>query len=381
MTECDLLPIPAPARPRRHWKRGMGSVRHKGGVWYMRYCVAGKRYEEKLPANSKAEAQAMLRGQLLKVDKGEFRADALTTRVADFYALIRDDYFVQGQRVQDLPQRWKHLEPVFGAQKARDVHEGAILRYSADRLREGATPATVQREISCLRRMFRLGVKHKLVTTIPAFPQVEQEGLNARQGIVEVQEFRKVCAVLPEHVRVLATVAYWTGARRGELLALEWRHVDLATGKVTLEAGMCKNKHPRSFFLPPAALHAVRLWKQRTKAWEFQHQATVRTVFHLNGQPIKSFRGAWDRAFDVAGVPRKLFHDLRRTAITNYVDSGMSKSIARGISGHRTENVFERYNIRDDDKDKQAAALAIAEWVQGKRNGAAMGKEVASENG
>jgi integrase len=277
-------------------------------------------------------------------------------------------------------KRWKHLEPVFGRQKARDVNEGAILRYSADRLREAATPATVQREISCLRRMFRLGVKHKLLTTIPAFPQVEQDGLNARQGIVEAEDFQRVCVVLPEHVRVLAIVGYWTGARKAELLALEWRHLDLTTGKVALEAGMCKNKHPRSFFLPPAALQAVRQWKRLTKEWELRHHQTVRTVFHLNGQPIKSFRGAWDRAFDVAGVPRKLFHDLQRTAITNYVNAGVPKSIARGISGHRTENVFERYNIRDDDKDKQAAALAIAQRVDGQKNGAEMGKEVSSAN-
>jgi integrase len=155
------------------------------------------------------------------------------------------------------------------------------------------------------------------------------------------------------------------------------------TGKVALEAGMCKNKHSRSFFLPPAALHAVRQWKRLTKEWEFRHQKTVRTVFHVDGEPIKDFRGTWDRAFQVAGVPRKLFHDLRRTAVTNYVNAGIPKSIARGISGHRTENIFERYNIRDDDKDKQAAALAIAEGVHGMRNGwngPVMGKEVASEN-
>lgn len=97
-------------------------------------------------------------------------------------------------------------------------------------------------------------------------------------------------------------------------------------------------------------------------------------MFHRNGKPIKDPRGSWDRAFEVTGVERKLFHDLRRTALTNYVNAGVPKSIARSISGHKTESVFERYNIRDDDADQQAAAQAITRRVQAVRNGAVMGQ-------
>jgi|SRR5215469_122082 len=111
--------------------------------------------------------------------------------------------------------------------------------------------------------------------------------------------------------------------------------------------------------------------------WTMQRstERLIPFVFHRNGRPIKDFRGAWDRAFEVAGVERKLFHDFRRTAITNYVNAGVDKRTCRAISGHLTESVFERYNIRDDDADQQAAALAIARHLQGKRNGAVMGQD------
>lgn len=371
-TPLDTSPLPTPA-PRRTWKRGMGSVRKKGQDFYIRYCVAGKRYEEKVEAKTKTEAQAFLKAKLAQIDRGEFRADGLKLRVRDMYQLIFDDYLVEGQRTQDLPQRWKHLEPVFGSMKARDVRSSAITKYCKNRLKNGATPATVQREVSCLRRMFRLALKDELLSSIPGFPQVEEDGVNARQGFFEDEDFYKVLPFLPSHLQVLATVAFWVGARKGELCLVQWRHIDLNTGKVSLPAGFCKSKKARSFFLPSEALEAVRNWRQTTREFELKNQTVVPTVFHRNGKPIKKFTAAWNKAFVVAGVERRLFHDLRRTAAKNYVDSGTPKTTVMSITGHLTQKIFERYNIRDTDRDQQDAAQAISRRVVRSRTGAVMG--------
>lgn len=373
-TGTETAEAPAPTTVRT-WKRGQGAIRKKGRDFYIRYCVAGKRYEEKVAARTKTEAQAFLRTKLAKVDKGGFQPAALTLRVRDLFQRIVNDYFIKGQNANDPPQRWKHLEPVFGSMKARDVKMSHIKQYCADRLaKDQAAPATVQKEISCLRRMFNIALEEELLDAVPAFPQVEIDGLNARKGFFEDEDFYAVCAALPPHLRVLAIMAFWTGARKGELLKLQWSSVNLTTGKVELGADITKGKTPRSFFLPTAALDALRSWKQTTREWEFQHQTPVPSVFHRNGKPIKKFQTAWNKAFQDTGVERRVFHDLRRTAVRNYVDTGTAKSIAREISGHKTEKVFERYNIRDNDKDKLAAAQAISQRASRDRNGAVMGK-------
>ena len=116
-------------------------------------------------------------------------------------------------------------------------------RYIETRLEEGAERATVQRELAALRRMFRLGLQGGKALRVPYFPTIQVD--NVRTGFFERAEFERVRAELPDYLQPLATVAYWTGWRRTELLTLEWRQVDLDTGTVRLDPGTTKNKQGR----------------------------------------------------------------------------------------------------------------------------------------
>jgi integrase len=268
------------------------------------------------------------------------------------------DYRINGRREGDLAKRWKgHLEPAFGSDLAAAVTSARIAKYVEARTAEGAKPATVKLELACLRRMFRLGLAGGKVVRVPHFPTVAVN--NTRKGFFEYDAFERVVAELSTHLRPLAIVGYWLGWRKGELLGLERRQVDLSLGTVRLDPGTTKNKEGRLVYLPVEALEALKAWDEKTAAFEREKNVIVRHAFHNDGKPLRSIDAAWKSACKRAGVPGMLFHDLRRTAARNYVRSGVTERVAMKVLGHKTRSMFDRYNITSEDDLQQAAALVL----------------------
>jgi integrase len=60
---------------------------------------------------------------------------------------------------------------------------------------------------------------------------------------------------------------------------------------------------------------------------------------------IRDYRGAWQGACRRAGLTGRIPHDFRRTAVRNLERSGVPRSVAMKLTGHKTESVYRRYAI------------------------------------
>jgi len=101
-------------------------------------------------------------------------------------------------------------------------------------------------------------------------------------------------------------------------------------------------------------------------------------VFHRRGTSIKNFDTAWRNACHRAGLPGRIFHDLRRTAIRNMVRVGIPERVAMMMSGHRTRAIFDRYDIVSE-TDLRDAADRLNQSVTGTISGTVKAQEGISE--
>ncbi len=145
------------------------------------------------------------------------------------------------------------------------------------------------------------------------------------------------------------------GGRKGEIQKLEWRDVDLAEGVIRLRAENSKNKRGRVLVLRGDLKDLI----DRRRC---ERLLECPYVFHTVGRKIGDFGKAWATACAKAGVPGRLFHDLRRTAIRNMVRAGVPEAVAMRVSGHRTRAVFDRYNIVSE-QDLAAAMEQTSDYV------------------
>ncbi len=87
-------------------------------------------------------------------------------------------------------------------------------------------------------------------------------------------------------------------------------------------------------------------------------------VFHRDGERIRDIRGAWKTARTAAGLPGRIPHDSRRTAVRNLERAGVSRSAAMAMVGHKTEAIYRRYAIVDAGALRDAAARIDAERLR-----------------
>jgi integrase len=199
--------------------------------------------------------------------------------------------------------------------------------------------------------MLNIGAKQTppKVDRVPHIPMLKEN--NVRKGFFEHGEFNALRSALPSYLKGFATFAYKTGWRHSEIAGLKWSHVDRDNGIVRLETGETKNDDARTVYLDEELKEVI------TRQWE--GKKNLLPYVFLNDKEtdkIKRFDKSWKKACKDAKIGKRLFHDLRRTAVRNMVRSGIPEGVAMKISGHKTRSVFERYNIVND-ADLKLAAL------------------------
>ena len=323
-------------------------------TWTMKLWVGGKPLKRSSETTSRAVANKQLEQWKAHVRQGLYVPDADQTRFEDLATLLLGEYRANGRKSLDrVEDAVNHLRAFFAGCRAQAISTERTLAYVRHRQDQHAANATINRELAALKRMFRLGEKAGQVVRRPYIDMLQEH--NARTGFFERSEFDAVLAHLPDDLRAVFEVAYDSGWRvKSEILTRQWPHVDFRSGWLRLEPGETKNGEGRQFPLTPDLRAVLERQRDRTIAEE-KTGAIIPWMFHRSGKPIKSFRRAWVTACRKAGIPARIPHDFRRTAVRNLERAGVPRSTAMKMVGHRTESIYRRYAIVDEAMLKEGA--------------------------
>jgi len=363
--------------------RSVGSVFQRAGSRFLqiKYQVAGKWKYESTATEDLRTAQRMLAARVYEASAGLLPGTATFDQAV---ALLLDDARVRGLRsVSRLERASRPLLARLEGTRAKDISHAALVKYAADRRKGGRASDSIKFELDVARRALKLAQREGWISRVPESPRIEH--LRVRSGFFDAHEWAQVRKHLRPDFRDAADFAFLSGWREMEVLGLKWSNVYDRDGVIKLDEGSTKSGAGR--VLPFAdypqlaeVIERRRVVAKRLAAaaaispWVFCFAEPLKVrgrTYHAAGAPLfrpdrdrglpTVLREEWAQACEAAGLPGRMFHDLRRSAARNFERAGIPRSVARRLGGW-SDKIYSRYAIGAE-SELGAALGKVAEYV------------------
>jgi integrase len=348
----------------------------RGVVFRIKYRdAAGRQVMETLgPAAAgwtERKARRELRNRLTDVERDGFRKPERLTFEA-FAERFKADYLpgrnLKPSTIVDYELTLRiHLVPFFGELELASIEPADVDAYIGSKTGK-LSPKTIANHLGTLGVMFKVAKRWKLTPGNPVeavdrprqdppemqvLSEAEISRLLAAYGELEDVPPADTTPRLWRQARRIVTVALGTALRRGELLGLRWRDVELLERRLTVREAIVRGKvqTPKS----RASRRTIELGPRIAAALQEQWQESAYRsdddlVFgHPElGTPLdpsKLSRLYMRPALARAAIekPFRTWHDLRHTALTHEAAAGNPAVYVQMKAGHSQGTITERY--------------------------------------
>jgi integrase len=314
----------------------MASIRQRSGKWQARVLRTGFPAEVKT-FDTRGDAQRWARSIETSIDRGTHLFSTQANEV-----LLRE--LLERYTREVSPSKRGHLDEVIRIrflQRAKmagysvsNLTPGVVAAFRDERLRQVGAGAVI-RDLSMLSSVINHARREWGITAPNPCALVRKPPTPpGRTRVLSPEEEARLLGSLAPTGRrnpwmlPLVKLALETAMRRGELLALQWRNIDL--GRQTAYLPTSKSGKPRTV---PLSLSAVALLAALPRT-------DVGVVFPISAQTMEA---AFKRGRVRADVFNLRFHDLRHTATSRMAHKLPNVIELASVTGHQTIQMLKRY--------------------------------------
>ena len=311
--------------------------------------------------------------------RNEREAPTLSALVAEYierWAKPRKRSWQEDARIlsKDVLPRW-------GALKAKAIRKRDVIALLDDIVDRGAR-IQANRTLACIRRMFNFAVEKDLIEGTPCLGVRAPSEENKRDRVLRESEIklfwtRLTTAPMALQVQLALRLQLITAQRKGEIITMEWRDLDLKSGIWTIPKEKSKNKVANTIPLAPMAIPMLDELKaiNRNSSWVFASRANCG---HLRGDSVND---GLARCLTHLAIDHFVPHDLRRTAATYISALGTPRLVLDKILNHVDRSTTALYDKHTYDPEKRAAIELWATKLQGIMRGTASDSKVVKMQG
>jgi integrase len=195
-------------------------------------------------------------------------------------------------------------------------------------------PATKNRYLATLSKLLNLCVNRGWLDAAPKILKFKEAEI--RESFMTVEQAQTFLGVMAEGwMKEVCRFALATGMRAGEILSLEWRHVDVARKTAAVTAANAKSGSGRAVPLNFDAMGVILSRYGKHDKFVFAR---------VDSATAEVDRRTFKRAVKDAGLPETFrFHDLRHTWASFHAQAGTSALVLQQLGGWKTLAMLNRY--------------------------------------
>ncbi len=368
-----------------------------GKTFYRTVFRVNGKQKQRRGFTTKAEARKVERELVSASDKGVYiTSPRLTLKdyLEHWYVSLEGTSSAGRSQRLRIRQHLNNIIPSLGKIKVRDLKPNHVLSLRKALESKGLAPRTIKYMESALKGALNDGVEQNLLTSNPLqFFKTNPLTLGEEKDVevFEPNEQRLLLDTARIYAKkhdprwfMMVFLGLHTGARKGEIFALQWKHIDLDAKLIRIAQSLefsqgdtkgqlktTKTKRGnRTIAISNKLVEELKRYQLWVKEYYLSFKKKIMdddfVLFHDDFGPLhkSALQTRWDTIVRNSGMCKRGFHALRHTHATNMIDANLNIKIIQERLGHSSINItLDIYGhiFKKRGKEKEVQALEIWE--------------------